>query len=302
MSGRKQIVITGASSGIGAALTCALAADGHTVHACARRGERLSDVTLNNTVAFGDVCDVSQEEQVVAFVAGVRERTPRVDALIHCAGGFGAIGPLLQTDSRAWLKTIETNLYGAYLMIKHVVPLMAGSSSPRIVTFAGGGSFSPFPNYSGYAASKAAIVRLTEIVALELASRGITVNAIAPGFVATEIHEETLRSGAALAGEDHFERTQQLLRDGAVPMEVPVACVQFLLSDQAAVLTGKTLSASFDPWGTPTFVESIPQINQSDVYTLRRMNLVNMPDSPLRRLLSTAHQEMDTRKSRGVLK
>jgi 3-oxoacyl-[acyl-carrier protein] reductase len=135
------------------------------------------------------------------------------------------------------------------------------------------------------------VVRLTENLAVELAAAGISVNAIAPGFVATPIHEATLQVGSEMAGDEHFRRTQQLLQEGAVPMEVPVACVKFLLSDRAGQLTGKTISASFDPWDTADFVAQIPQINQSDLYTLRRINLVNLPDRELCGALSQPSQE-----------
>jgi 3-oxoacyl-[acyl-carrier protein] reductase len=288
MSDQRQIVITGASSGIGAALTAALAQNGLALHVCARREEMLNTVTRNNTIAFGYPCDVSQEEQVKAFVAEIRRRTPHVDALVNCAAILDPIGPLVETDSSQWHHTVDVILYGTYLMTKHIVPLMIADRRPRIINFAGGGAFSPFPNYSAYAVAKAAVVRLTENLALELAPRGITVNAVAPGFVATEIHQATLRAGQAKAGGAHLETTQRLLKKGAVPVEVPVACVKFLLSDQSQGLSGKTLSASFDPWNTPEFVELVPQINASDLYTLRRINLVNLPQGRLRAALSEA--------------
>src|SRR5207244_1954627 len=99
-----------------------------------------------------------------------------------------------------------------------------------------------------YATSKAALVRLTECLADELKSRGIAVNAVAPGMVATEIHEATLSAGPDQAGREHFERTQATVAQGGVSMEVPVACVEFLLSPEADGLTGKTIAAGFDPW------------------------------------------------------
>lgn len=293
----KQIVVTGASSGIGAALAKQLATDGHRVYACARRTERLHALTRQHPNILSHPCDVSEEAQVQAFVQWIRTRTASIDALVNGASGFGEIGPAIQTDSRAWLKTLEVNLFGTYLMIKHVTPLMVRECGPRIVNFSGGGAFAPFPNYSAYGVSKAAVVRLTETLAVELAPRGIAVNAVAPGFVATEIHEETLRQGPERAGREHFERTQRLLQEGAAPIERALACIQFLLSDQAAGLTGKTISASFDPWGTPTFAEWIPQINQSDLYTMRRVNLAHATqateatdtaDADLRQALSRA--------------
>jgi len=159
------------------------------------------------------------------------------------------------------------------------------------VNVSGGGAFAPFPNYSAYAVSKAAVVRLTETLAVELAPQGIAVNAIAPGFVATEIHDATLREGVERAGQEHFEQTQRLLRQGAVPIERVVACLQFLLSDRAEGLTGKTISASFDPWGTPTFTAWIPQMNQSELYTLRRINLGHLADIELRHALTSAQRQ-----------
>ena len=288
MKPAQRIVIAGASSGIGAALVRALAGDGHAVFACARREDRLRGLAQSLSGVFVRRCDVSQEADVEAFAAWVRSQADGVDALVNCAGGFGAIGPAAQTDSRAWWRTLETNLLGTYLIIKHLVPMMKPASRPRIINFSGGGAFEPFPRYSAYAVSKAAVVRLTETLAVELAPRGITVNAVAPGFVATEIHQDTLRSGVALAGAEHFERTRQRLREGGVPIEVPVACVRFLLSERAAGLTGKTLSASFDPWDSPAFVERIPQISASGLYTMQRINLVHLPDDDLRRALEEA--------------
>ena len=91
-------------------------------------------------------------------------------------------------------------------------------------------------------------MRLTECLAEELKGRGIAVNAVAPGMVATEIHEATLRAGPDQAGREHFERTEAAMAQGGVPMEVPVACVEFLLSPEADGLTGKTIAAGFDPW------------------------------------------------------
>lgn len=294
MNDIRHIVVAGASSGIGAAITRELSGAGTALYVCARRTDRLTEVTQNNTIAFGYHCDVSKEDQVKDFVGEVRKQAPQIDALINCAGGFGSIGPTIHTNSDEWFKTVKTVLFGTYLMIKHVAPLMIGERHPRIINFSGGGAFSPFPNYSAYAVSKAAVVRLTENLAVELAPSGIAVNAVAPGFVVTEIHDATLQAGPEAAGAEHFERTQILVEGGQTPIAVPVACVKFLLSDAAKNLTGKTISANFDPWDQPEFVQSIDQINSSDLYTQRRINLVNLPEDEFRDNLTSA----STRKGR----
>lgn len=280
MKAEKRIIITGASSGIGAALTRALAQDGHRLFVCARRLQRLDEVTQKNTLAQGFQCDVSQEKQVIQFIDNVKKYTGHIDVLINNAGKFGAIGRAIETDSKEWLSTIETNLFGTYLMVKHSFPLLRASNDARIINLSGGGAFNPFPNYSAYAASKAAVVRLTENLAVELADEKITVNALSPGFVVTEIHNATIEAGPSKAGDEHFNMTKRKIQEGAVPIEKSIECMRFLISDEAHGLTGKTLSASFDAWNQTIFHNLIPDINRSDLFTMKRINLVNLPDEP----------------------
>jgi 3-oxoacyl-[acyl-carrier protein] reductase len=283
-----RVVLTGGSSGIGAELVKGLVADGHQVYVCARRQDRLDEVTQHDTIAKGHVCDVADEAQVTAFVRWLQGQTPTVDVLLNCAGAFGAIGPTEETDSDEWFGTIKVNLFGTYLMTKHVLPLMADSPDPRIINFSGGGAFSPFPNYSAYACSKAAVVRLTECQAAELAPKGVTVNALAPGFIPTEAHEKTLAAGAERAGTLHYQRTQAVLAAGGAPMAAVIDLTRMLMSPRTHGLTGKTISANFDPWRTDAFVERLGDITRSDLWTGRRVNIVNLPEGSLRTTLSEA--------------
>lgn len=283
----RRILVAGASAGIGAALVRALAGDGHRVFACARRLDRLREVTEQDRLAASTRCDVGEEADVRALVEWLRAQTDALDAAILCAGAFGPIGPFEATDSDGWLATLRANVFGTYLVAKHALPLLERGQRPRILTFSGGGAFGTFPRYSAYATSKAAVVRLTECLADELRPRGIAVNAVAPGMVATEIHEATLRAGAGLAGGVHFDRTRAVLEaGGGVPMSVPVDCVRFLLSEAADGLTGKTIAANFDPWREERFRALVKAIAASDVYTLRRINPAHLGDDPLKERLS----------------
>lgn len=281
-----NIIITGASSGIGAALTRALAGDGHRLFVCARRQDRLDEVTDHGRLACRTVCDVGEPAQVEAFMAGIRRQTDTIDALIHCAGVYGPIGPTHEIDPAAWLAAVQANVFGFLLMVRQVVPLMRRDRSPRVLVLSGGGAFSPLPNYSSYAVSKAAVVRLMETLAQELAPLGIMVNALAPGFVATEIHEATLAAGPERAGEDFFDMTRRKLADGATPIETPVACARWLLSDAAQGLAGKTISAGFDPWDQPEFAAAAA--DAADLYTMQRINLRHLDPGPVREVLEAA--------------
>ena len=168
---------------------------------------------------------------------------------------------LLATRPEDWeaMRKVTTNLMGAYLVAKYALPLMRPKSRPRILILSGGGAFDPMPHVSAYGVSKAATVRLVETLAVELKPRNIAVNAIAPGFAPTEIHEATVAAGRERAGE-HFDKTEKLMLNWDNSMDVPIECVRYMVSERSAKLTGKTISARYDPWGEPEFDEHIDQI------------------------------------------
>jgi dolichol-phosphate mannosyltransferase len=300
-SERKVIVIAGASSGIGAALAISLTEAGHTVFACSRNLDRLKEAFAAHPQIQFSACDVADESAVISFVEFVRSRSPKVDVLINCAGGFGAIGAIDQIDSQTWMRTFHDNLFGTFLTIKNFLPVLGLGDAPQVLNFSGGGAFNPFPNFSAYACSKAAIVRLTETLAIELAPRGITVNAIAPGIVTTKVHESTLEAGAERAGLLQYRRTQDLMRDktseqNQARMVTVQDCVKALISNRYFGLTGKTISANFDPWSSDTFQRHIVEITRSELYTMRRTNLSNLPDGMLRSNLMKTWARHGTRR------
>src|SRR5437762_491116 len=209
--GPLRILISGGSSGIGAAIARSLAEQGHRIFICARRADRLAAVAQGVANIEAHVCDVSDEGQIERLFSALGSNTDALDVVINCAGGFGEIGPITLADSGRWWATLETNLKGTYLLTRYALPLLQKGNQARIINFAGGGAFSPFPNYSAYACSKTAIVRLTECFAQELAAADIRVNAVAPGLVRTELHNATIEAGEERAGRLQFRRTRAVI-------------------------------------------------------------------------------------------
>ena len=284
-----RIVVVGASSGIGAAVARALARDGHRLVLAARRKDRLEALAAELPGSRAMVCDVTDAGQVArlgAEVAGLYGGC--VDVLINCAGGFGEIGPVEHVSSEGWWQTLRTNLFGPYQVIHQMIPLLRQGHSPRIINMAGGGAFSAFPNYSAYACAKAALVRLTECLAVELQPAGIRVNAVSPGFIATDFHKATLDAGEEKAGKLQYRRTLSIFSDGGPSMENVVECMRALISPAFDGLTGKTISCNFDPWQTEAFQVHIADITRSDLYSLRRVNLANLGEGYLHSALTNA--------------
>jgi NAD(P)-dependent dehydrogenase (short-subunit alcohol dehydrogenase family) len=148
----------------------------------------------------------------------------------------------------------------------------------RIVNLAGGGvgSANVMPRVSAYVASKAAIVQFTECLARELASEGILVNAISPGFVVTEMTAAVIAAGPATAGDDLYARTVQQRDSGGETPARAARLVAWLLSPAADGLTGKMLSAK---WDDVSGIE--PQVaNGSSLYTLRRIDGASYAEVP----------------------
>lgn len=189
--------------------------------------------------------------------------------MVHAAATLAAIGAVVEVDPAAWLDTLRINLFGAFLAARAACRRMiARGDGGSIVLFSGGGATSPFPNYTAYGCGKAGVVRLAETLAQEVAPHGIRVNCVAPGFVATGIHQATLHAGEA-AGAAYLERTRHELREGGVAPDVAARAVVFLLSERSAAVNGRLLAAVHDDWEDwPTHQA---ELDGSDLFTLRRI-------------------------------
>jgi NAD(P)-dependent dehydrogenase (short-subunit alcohol dehydrogenase family) len=229
----------------------------------ARRGARVIVAARGMDAieqALGDLGDGGHEglSLDVSDAAAWPDALATVDAggelsgLVTAAGVLGPIGPLETVDVAEAARTIATNLGGTMLALLHAIPRLRATGG-RAVTFSGGGATSPRPGFDAYAASKAAVVRLTENIA---AAGSIEANCVAPGPVATRMQDAVL-AAANPAG-------------GGFPATEAAQLVCFLLSDEAAGITGRLLSAQWDPWRDEEFRRRLR--TERDLATLRRID------------------------------
>jgi NAD(P)-dependent dehydrogenase (short-subunit alcohol dehydrogenase family) len=272
----RGVLITGGGSGIGKAIAKALIAAGADVGICGRRADALEKakaemkaIASPGQMLVAIAADVSDFRAVKEMVARVSVELPNFVGLVNCAAILGPKGALDEVDVDDWIATIQVNLIGTMLMCRAVLPGFRHRGYGKIVNFSGGGATSPRPRFSAYAASKAAIVRLTENLAQELEGTGIWVNAISPGVVNTRMLDEVIEAGAEKVGESIYRDALRQKASGGVPAEKAAALCVMLLSAESDGLTGRLISAVWDAW------ESLParknELRQSDVYTLRRI-------------------------------
>ena len=271
----KRIIITGGSLGIGFAIAKACAGQGAEVIIAARNQGNLEDslkkiksISEKNHIAYS--LDVGDLKAVKVFAEWIKNEGLVVNGLVNCAGIYGPIGKTPNIDMENFTQAIKINFLGTVYMCSVFSPLLVSSTNKKIVNYSGGGAASPFPNYSAYASSKAAIVRFTENLSRELDDDGFDINCIAPGFVITRLHQETVGAGSEMAGPGFYENTKKQIEEGGVPPEIAAELTIFLLSEDADGITGKFLSAPWDPWQDKTFQEKLREDN--DLATLRRID------------------------------
>jgi len=238
--------VTGAGRGIGSAVARTLAADGAAVVVSARSESEVQGVAREIEHAGGRalavVCDVTDERAVeAAYQAGVA-RFGRVDLLINNAG-FAESAPLVRLDADLWNRTIAVNLTGTYYCMRAALPAMIERGHGRVVNVASVAGRVGFQYTSAYCAAKHGVLGLTRAVALEVARKGITVNAVCPGWVDTDMTAASIRrivqtTGRTAAEARHVLESKNPMGRLILPEEV-AAVVRFLVDAGAGAITGQ---------------------------------------------------------------
>jgi len=272
----RAAIITGGNQGLGLEIARAYTRAGASVVICARDGAKLesaraelSALAHSQQIVVSIVADVSDPADVERVVATAVEHCGRVHVLVANAGVYGPMGPIESVDWREWTRAVEINLYGSVLPCRAILGHFKAHRYGKIVQVSGGGATGPLPNISAYAASKAAVVRFAETLAGEVRPFGIDVNSIAPGALNTRMLDEVLAAGPERVGGDFYKRMMRIKEEGGTPLDKGAALAVYLGSTASDGITGRLLSAVWDPW--EQLADHRGDLDATDIYTLRRI-------------------------------
>ncbi len=264
-------LITGASRGLGRSIAREFWSRGADLALVARNaaalGELAAELGHRGTQTLAIIpADLSDPHAPVAIVDQLRRKCDHLDALINNAAITGPIGRLWDNDWAQWQEAMQVNLMAPVALSRLCVPWMPRGSA--IVNLSGGGATSARANFSAYGTAKAALVRFTETLALEVADLGIRVNAMSPGILNTGMVDAVLRAGPQNAGED-YARVLEVKQKGGQSPEKAAALAYYLASPASHGITGRLISAVWDPWAG--LAAHAGELHASDIYTLRRI-------------------------------
>ncbi len=274
----KNVLITGGSTGLGFETAKLFVNNGADITICSRNidgieaaASKLSCEKINQSqqirfkkVDVGNPCEIDS----LFGYSGIP------DVLVTCAGVYGPIGTIENNSWDEWEYAIRVNLIGTVYCIRKAVSLWKGANrGGKIICLSGGGATKGMPNFSSYAASKSAVVRTVETIALENKGTGIYINAIAPGALNTRMLDEALNAGEKAAGSDMYRKFIAQKENGGASIHNAAELIAYLASDISDGITGKLISAVWDDW--KTFHEHKAFLENPEIYTLRRTT----PDS-----------------------
>jgi NAD(P)-dependent dehydrogenase (short-subunit alcohol dehydrogenase family) len=265
-----SVLVTGAGRGLGKRLAIGFAAQGARVGLLARSKPELDLCHLEIEHGGGNAlrlrADVADYEQVSAAVERMRVQFGGpVQVLICAAAVLGPIGPFVETSPKIWTEVIHTNLLGVMNACRAVLPGMIQRRSGKIIVLTSNAASQARPNFSLYAAAKAAVVSFVESVAEELRDHNVQINCISPGGSYTHMTDQVLSAGER-AGWKELEEAQQIRLTGGTPAEKQTELALFLASEQSNHVSGRLIHVQ-DDWKRLRDGSVKP-----DLYTLRRVH------------------------------
>ena len=244
LDGGRHALITGGGTGIGAAIAARLSEMGARITVVGRRPEPLEEVADGLDGAQPVPFDVTDEAAVEEGLKTATERFGPVDVLINNAGAADS-SPFTRTTPDAWRAMLDVNLTGAFLMSRAVLPGMVERGWGRIVSIASTAGLKGYAYVAAYCAAKHGVIGMTRSLALEVAQKGVTVNAVCPGYTETELLSESVENIVDKTGVSEDEARAQLLESNpqgrfVSPEEVAEAAT-WLMSSNAGAITGQAI-------------------------------------------------------------
>jgi len=242
-------LVTGGSRGIGKAIAAALATQGANVAICSRDGEAARKAAEEISPGGGRVlairADIAEKAEARTLVRDVVARWGQIHILVNNAG-INARIPIDSEDDARWLQVLSVNVVGAYYVTREVLRYMPNHNGGRIINISSVLGRLGVPAYTAYCTAKHGIIGFTRALALEVVGRGITVNAICPGWVETDMAALGMRQTAEAMGMSQEEFRQQALSAVPIqrmlePKEIADLAV-YLASDASAGMTGQTIN------------------------------------------------------------
>ncbi len=244
-------IITGGGRGVGKTITRTLSNMDYRVHICARTESELAQTAREIPHVIAQRVDVMDSHATRQWIEEIIRREASIDVLVNNVGVMAAVGPFATVNLEEWEDVVHLNLLVTARVTHQVLPVMIAQRSGCIINLAGGGSAYPRKNFSAYASSKAAVVRLSDTLAEELSEFSIRVNAVAPGLQQSEIWRHAIKAGEQPQGK--WADPEKLVR-----------LIRYIVS--TPWLTGKFLHIEDD-------YERIDEgVVASELYTLRRIN------------------------------
>lgn len=261
-------LVTGGGRGIGRTIAQTLARTGAAVAVLSRSAEELSEtvrlVQQEGGAAAAYPADVTDAQAIQSAIRSIEGSLGPIDVLVNNAGTAKPLAPFAESDINEWWRGMEVNLLGPAICARYVLPGMISRRRGRIINISSGGAANAMTHFSSYICSKTALVRFSECLALENASHGIAVFAVAPGTVRTAMSEYSLNSEEGQKWLPWFKR---LFDEGfTVPPERPATLVLELATGRADALSGRFISIYDD---LQQLIANAADLQQKNLHALK---------------------------------